>query len=97
MKRSEANKIYKKRIEFSKIYDAFSVEDEEPEFNRNGCECCESLACDTFHVTALSRRDMKNKNFDDIYEFNICNGCIVSLINNDDSDLDYYVTEEDVG
>jgi hypothetical protein len=86
--------ILKLREKFSKMYDCFSIIEtndgfKDPYFNTNGCECCESLACDTYDVTHLKRSDIKNGNFDNVYESAICGGCLCSLINGDDSDLDY--------
>lgn len=95
MKRSEANKILSDRIEFSKVYDAFSCKSDDPYFSHRGCECCHSLPTDVYEVTCLMREDINKKNFDDVYEVEVCGDCLVSLINGDDSDLDYYVTEED--
>ena len=102
MKRSEANEILKLRVAFSTQYDCFSVkeidgESVESSFNHNGCECCNSLACDTIEVTCLEQADIAKKRFDNIIEVDICNGCLCFLANGDDTDLDYHATEEDCG
>lgn len=96
MKRSEANEIIKNRIEFSKKYDCFSCISDEPYFSSYGCDCCNlGLAGDVYDITMLGKKDIKNKIFDHVLEGQVCSGCLCSLVNGDDSDLDYHVNEED--
>jgi hypothetical protein len=96
MKRSEANRIFKKRVEFSSVFDCFSIKDDsEAYFNRSGCNCCDGGAVDVFDVTCLRRDDIEKKVFTNVYDAEICGPCLSSFINGDDSDLDFYVTNED--
>lgn len=97
MKRSYCNSLLKARLAFSTLYDCFSTKDDsEPYFSRSGCEICpEGLAGEVQDVTYLAREDMDQKNFDNVYESEICGGCLCSLVNGDDTDLDYYCDDED--
>lgn len=102
MKRSELNQILENRILFSSQYDCISIEEEsegeskESYFSHSGCESCsQGLAGDVFPCIGLSIEDTEKKIFDNIYNFEICGDCLNSLFNGEDSDLDYYCTEED--
>jgi hypothetical protein len=84
-------KILKNRIEFSTLYDCFSLKDGDAEayFSRKGCEICCDGAGDVYDVVHLAKKDIKNKNFNDVYESQLCGACLCSMVNGDDSDLDF--------
>jgi hypothetical protein len=105
MKRSEANLVLKARLEFSTEYDCVSpVQDEDGEwdeyFSHRGCDICSRLPCggagSVIDVHYRARVDLKARKFDAVYEGALCGGCLCALVNGDDSDLDFSVTEEDV-
>lgn len=97
MKRSYCNTLLKARIEFSTLYWGFSPKDDsEPYFSPSGCDICpDGLAGDVHDVTYLAKADTEAKNYDNHYEAEICNSCLCSLVNGDDSDLDYICDDED--
>jgi len=97
MKRSYCNTLLKARLAFSTLYDCFSIKDgQESYFSRSGCEICpDGLAGDVLEVTYLARADMEKKEFGQVYESEICGGCLVSMVNGDDTDLDYMCDDED--
>lgn len=97
MKRSEANAILQARIEFSREYHCVSAAPDADEyFSHSGCDVCpDSLAGTVIDVTYLAIDDTEHGNFARVYEGQMCGGCLCSLVNGDDSDLDYHVTDED--
>lgn len=97
MKRSEANEIWRARAAFSTEYECVSTGDDADEhFSHSGCDICPGgLAATVVDVTYLSKADTARGVFNNIYEGQMCGGCLCSLINGDDSDLDYYVDDED--
>lgn len=100
MKRSYCNTLLKARLAFSTLYDCLSLkedaENSEAYFSHHGCEICpEGLAGDVLEVTYLARADIEKDDFKNTYESDICNSCFCSLVNGDDSDLDYYCDDED--
>lgn len=92
MKRSDCNNLLKARIDFSTGKYAFGTKDDsETYFSRQGCEICpDGLAGDISEVTYLLTENEGRA----VYEADLCNGCLVSLVNADDSDLDYYCDDE---
>ena len=101
MKRSSANAIYKARNEFSRE-NTNPRPNSETYFSPTGCDVCNiadnesSGAGDVVDMVYYKLADVKKKVFDNAYGGRICNGCLVSLHNADDSDLDYHVDDEDV-
>lgn len=97
MKRSEANKVLRARVEFSREYTMVNtVEDSEEYFSRTGCDICpDRLAGSVVDVRYLALADTTRDVFDNVHEGQLCGGCLCSVVNGDDSDLDYYVTDED--
>ncbi len=93
MKRSYCNDLLKARIEFSTLYYAFSTKDDsEPYFSHSGCEICpDGLAGDVHDITYLSKDDKGRE----VHESEICNSCLCSLVNGDDTDLDYICDDDD--
>ena len=93
MNQKEIN-AWRKAIEnFSVKYDCFSTgDDSESYFSRSGCDCCPSgLAGDVLDVTCLTQENIKNKNFDEVEEIQLCGECLSALVNGDFSFLDYYL------
>lgn len=87
--------VLKARQNFSQKYTGFSVNSNaEPEFNPKGCEVCNISANDsggagdTLEVICLTHKDVEARKFDNQYDFDLCSGCINSLTNDDDSDLE---------
>lgn len=100
MKRSEANAIFRARVAFSSRYEAFSVKQgddglSEVYYSDRACLCCREKPGKLVEVNYLDNRDTRRGIYDRINDGAICNGCLVSLVNGDDSDLDFYVTDED--
>lgn len=101
MKRSEALAIKRQRELFGTEYSCFSIKqdddkhDGEAYFSSQGCDVCESGAADVFDVIYLANADIAKKIFNKVHDGQICGGCLCSLVNGDDSDLDFSVTEED--
>jgi hypothetical protein len=104
MKRSEANVIKEARESWSAEYSCLSIkkdedgEESEEFFSHHGCDICCSptgLAGSVYDVIYLKNSDIQNQIFANIYGGNLCGGCFCSLVNGDDSDLDYSTTEED--
>lgn len=105
MKRTEANEIIKLRTEWSTEYSCVSIKqddegaDGEAYFCHSGCDICSGTesggAGDVFDVVFLAVADVKKKRFDRVHEGQLCGGCLCSVINGDDSGLDFSVNEED--
>jgi len=102
MKRSEMNEVLKARLDFSMEFEALSTKETEenpgcePSFSRTGCDICpDGKAGDVYNVVYLARADIEKKIFDNVYEGEICGGCLCSQVNGDDSDLDYHTDDED--
>lgn len=107
MKRSEANAIYMARAKFSAEFGCVSTGghnslgepvSEDEYFSRSGCDICpDGLAGTVMDIVYRSHADMEAKRFgaEHIYEGQVCGGCLCSLVNGDDSDLDYSVDDED--
>lgn len=71
-------------------------ESAEEHFSRSGCDVCpEGLAATVSDVVYLAKSDTAQGIFTRIYEGSLCGGCLCSLVNGHDSDLDYYTTDED--
>ena len=96
MKRSEYNRIVKDVHEFNLNYPTvITPADDEYDFTVDGCECCNSGACDTVTVDAIDKMSLHCENFDNTYAFKLCATCLQILINGDYTGLDFSVTEED--
>jgi len=107
VKRSKANKIFLARLSLSTKYDCFSIKTcgecagckegtgeceentSDPQFSYSGCDCCHGGASDVYEVSCLTREEKEK------CEFDLCGGCLCSMVNGDDTDLDYYITDED--
>lgn len=105
MKRSEAQQHIAARNAWSAQYTCLSVktfdngEQAEPYFSHNGCDVCANLpsggAGTVYAVTYLLVTDTDNETFDaKAHVGQLCGSCLCSLVNADDSDLDFGVTDE---
>jgi hypothetical protein len=89
MKRSKANDILARRIEVGSQFNIFEPVCEESDCLPNHCEVCLSKGIDAEHCECTSL-DWATETLA------ICPQCLVALVYGDNSDLDYYVTEEDI-
>ena len=96
MKRSKANEILARRIEVGNEFSCFATEDSIPEFKSCGCEICNDGGMNVYTCAALKWIDIEAGEFDATYTLELCPDCLCALVNGDNSDLDYYVTEEDI-
>lgn len=74
----------------------------DPHFDHNGCDICGAFesggACNVYDCQSFLRTSLQNKTGEDrfeIHEHQLCGNCMSALVNGDDSDLDYYVDNED--
>ncbi len=105
MKRSEAQQHKAAREAYSAMYECFSVKNDESGepseeyFSHSGCDVCSDLPCGgagtVIDVVFLSRKDTDKGIFNNVYDGQLCGGCLCSLVNGDDSDLDYSTTSEE--
>jgi len=71
-------------------------ESSEEYFSHSGCDICpDGLAATVVDIVYLARKDIGAGKFTQVFEGQVCGGCLCALVNGDDSDLDYSVTDED--
>lgn len=105
MTKEECRAVYNDRLEYSKKYEIITTKpcpihyDGKPEsdyscncesyFSHNGCDCCNMGAGDVYDCTAsmFHNTDKGKERF--WFDVELCNGCLCSFVNGDDSDLDY--------
>jgi hypothetical protein len=96
MKRSKANDILTRRHEIDREFESIVTDEDMPEFRLGGCEICNNGGMDVYTCKVLKRIDILAGEFDATYTLELCPDCLCALVNGDDSDLNYYVTEEDI-
>lgn len=67
-------------------------EEADSKFSQNGCDCCQSLACDTYETEGYSPKTRLVVSTGDV-----CRECLCYFYNGDDSETDHDVESDEVG